>query len=120
METELIKLEQEFSKAIVNNDAQAVDRFVTADWVIVDPDGGIVDRARFLEVIRSGALVHEAMDSTDFRIKVYGDTAVVTAVTVTKGKFMGQAYSSRERATDVFVKQNESWRCALTHLTRMK
>jgi ketosteroid isomerase-like protein len=50
-------------------------------------------------------------------VRIYGDTAVVTALTTTKGKFAGQEFTTKERATDVFVKQEGRWRCTLTHLT---
>jgi ketosteroid isomerase-like protein len=58
------------------------------------------------------------MESEDFRVRVYGDSAVVTAITSAKGKFMGQEFSTQERATDVFVKRDGCWQCVLTHLTR--
>ena len=117
MEDEILKLENEFSQAIVQNDAEAVGRLLTDDWIIIDPDGGIIDKARFLDVIKSGALTHEMMKSDDTRVRIYGDTAIVTALTTTKGKFHGQAFATKERASDVFVKQNGRWRCALSHLT---
>ena len=118
MEEELLKLEEAFAQAIVKNDPEAIGRFVADDWIIIDSDGGIVDRTRFFEVIKSGALTHEMMESEDFRVRVYGDSAVVTGVTRTKGKFMGQEFSTQERATDVFVKGDGRWQCVLTHLTR--
>jgi ketosteroid isomerase-like protein len=120
MEEELLKLEKEFAEAIVKNDLEGLGRVVTDDWIIIDPNGEIVDRARFFEVIKSGALTHDIMESEDFRVRVYGDSAVVTAITSTKGKFMGQEFSTHERATDVFVKRDGRWRCVLTHLTRFK
>ena len=119
MEEELLKLEKEFAEAIVKNDLEGLGRVVTDDWIIIDPNGQIVDRARFFEVIKSGALTHDIMESEDFRVRVYGDSAVVTAITSTKVKFMGQEFSTRERATDVFVKRDERWQCVLTHLTRL-
>jgi ketosteroid isomerase-like protein len=118
MPEELLKLEKQFADAVARNDAEAIDKIVAEDWVIIDPDGSITDKARFLGVIKSGDLSHELMESTDMRVRVYGDAAVVTALTTTKGKFMGQDFSSCERATDVFVRQNDRWRCVLTHLTR--
>jgi ketosteroid isomerase-like protein len=118
VEEELLKLENEFAEAIVKNDPEAIGRLVADDWIIIDPDGGIVDRTRFFEVIKSGALTHDMMESEDIRVRVYGDSAVVTAVTRTKGKFMGQEFSTQERATDVFVKRDGRWQCVLTHLTR--
>jgi len=119
MEEELLKLESAFADAIVKNDLESIGRIVADDWIIVDPNGEIVDRTRFFEVIKSGALTHDIMESEDFRVRVYGDSAVVTAITSTKGKFMGQEFSTRERATDVFVKREGRWQCVLTHLTRL-
>ena len=118
MEEELLKLERAFADAIIKNDLESVGRIVADDWIIVDPNGEIVDRTRFFEVIKSGALTHDIMESEDFRVRVYGESAVVTAITSTKGKFMGQEFSTRERATDVFVKRDGRWECVLTHLTR--
>ena len=118
MESELMNLEQEFSKAVVSNDPKAIEPFLAADWVIIGPDGSVIDKARFLGVIASGALSHEAMDSEDFRVRVYGDTAVITALTRTRGKFMGQAFSTQERATDVFIKHGGQWRCVISQVTR--
>lgn len=117
-EEELLKLEEAFAEAIVKNDLEGIGRLVADDWIIIDPKGEIVDRTRFFEVIKSGALTHDTMQSEDFRVRVYGDAAVVTGVTRTKGKFMGQEFSTQERATDVFVRRDGRWLCVLTHLTR--
>ena len=117
MEEELVKVEQEFADAIVENDPDSIARFVTDDWIIINADGGIIDRARFFEVIKSGTLTHEMMQSDDMRVRVYGDSAVVSALTRSKGKFMGQEFTTHERSTDVFVRRGGQWRCVLTQLT---
>jgi ketosteroid isomerase-like protein len=118
MDEELLELETQFTAAIVQNDPEAVGRFVTDDWIIINADGGIIDKERFLGVIKSGTLTHEMMESDDTRVRVYGDSAVVSALTRTKGKFMGQEFSTYERSTDFFVKLDRQWRCVLTQLTR--
>jgi ketosteroid isomerase-like protein len=118
MEEELLKLENEFARAVANNDADALDGLLATDWIIVDPDGSIIDKARYLAVIRSGALSHESMEASDLRVRLYGNAAVVTGLTTTKGKFMGQDFASCERATDIFVKQSDRWQCVFTQLTR--
>jgi ketosteroid isomerase-like protein len=117
MDEELLKLEKKFTAAIVKNDAESIERFVTDDWIIINADGGIIEKERFLEVVKSGALTHDTMESDDMRVRVYGDSAVVTAVTRSKGKFMGQEFSTHERSTDVFVRRDGQWRCVLTQLT---
>ncbi len=116
---EFSKLEKDFAHAIVKNDADAIGRFLADDWIIIEPDGGIIDKTSFLGVIKSGTLTHESMESEDHRVRLYGDTAVVTGVTRSRGKYAGQEFTTQERATDVFVKQNQLWRCVFSQLTRL-
>ena len=116
---EILKLENEFGRAMIKNDPEAIGRLLADDWIIIDPDGGIIDRARFLAVIRSGTLSHEVMDSRDGRVRIYGNSAAVTALTTTTGKFSGQEFKTEERATDLWVKKNGQWMCVLSQLTRI-
>jgi len=119
-EGELLKVERDFAAAILNNDADAIDKFLTDDWAIVDADGGVIDKARFLSVIKAGTLVHEEMELDDLTVRAHGNSAVVTAITSTKGKFAGQEFTNQERATDFFVKRDGRWRCAFSQLTTFK
>ena len=114
MEEEILKVEEAFADAIARNDLEAIGRFVSDDWIIINADGGIIDKDRFFEVIKSGALTHETMESDDMRVRVYGDSAVVTALTRSKGKLMEQEFNAHERSTDVFVRRKGQWRCVLT------
>ena len=114
-----LKLEAEFADAIVRNDIQTLDGLLADDWIIVDPDGGIIDKARFPGVIESGLLTHEVMEASDVQVRIHGDTAVVVALTTTKGKFSGQPFTTTERAADVFVRQGDRWRCVFSQLTRL-
>ena len=117
MEEEVLRVEKRFANAIAKNDPEGIERFVTDEWIIINADGGIIDKERFLGVIKSGALTHEMMESDDIRVRVYGDSAVLSALTRSKGKFMGQEFSTYERSTDVFVRLDGQWRCVLTQLT---
>src|SRR2546425_6949721 len=115
----ILELERRFGEAMIRNDADAIGRLLSDDWIIIDPDGGVIDRSRFLAVIKSGALRHEAMDSEDIRVRTYPNTATVTAVTHTRTKYLDKEFNTHERATDVFAKQNGRWQCVLTHLTTL-
>ncbi len=118
-EKEILEVESKFGEAMIQNDAEAIGRILSDDWIIIDPDGGVIDKSRFLDVIKSGALKHEAMDSEDIRVRTYPNTATVTAVTHTRTKYLGKEFTTHERATDVFVKKDERWQCVLTHLTTL-
>jgi ketosteroid isomerase-like protein len=118
VEEELLKTEKAFSQAIVSNDSEAIGRILADEWIIIDSEGGLIDKTRFLDVIKSGTLTHELMESADARVRIYGDTAIVTVMATSKGKYSGQAFTTHERATDVFVKKKGRWRCVHSQLSK--
>ena len=119
-EEELIGLANAWDRAMVENDAEAIGRFMADDWTIIGSDGSVGDKATFLGLVASGALSHDLMESEDLKARVYGDAAVVTARGVSGGKYLGQAFRERERSSCVFVRQKGQWRCVLTHLSRIE
>jgi len=118
--TELMKIEKDWSDAFESNDPAAIERFIADDWSIVGPNGKVTDRAAFMDLIKSGALTHSKMDLEDAKVRVYGEAALVTARGISEGTFNGKAFREEERLTDFFVKQNGTWKCVLTHLTRLE
>jgi ketosteroid isomerase-like protein len=116
---QLEEIEKEFEAAMVRNDRDAIAQFLAEDWVIVGPDGKVIQRTRFLEVIQAGLLVHTRMETSETRIRVYGDAAVVTGLTTSAGSFAGQEFSNQERATSVYVRQKGRLVCVLTQLTTL-
>src|SRR5262245_13942810 len=118
-EKELNMLEKEWALAFVKNDAEAVGRYMADDWTVISPDGNVIDKATFLGLIKSGVLTHDQMEFAEVKVRVYGDTAVVTSQATSKGKFRGEAFRELERSTDVLVKQKGQWKSVLTHLTRI-
>jgi ketosteroid isomerase-like protein len=116
---EFVTLEGKWAEAFVRNDAEAIGRQIAEDWTIITPEGNVLDRSTFLGLIKSGDLSHEAMEFVDSSVRVYGDTAVVTARATSRGRFKGQPFSESEWSTDVLVNQGGQWKCVLTHLTRI-
>ncbi|NNH75188.1 nuclear transport factor 2 family protein [Nocardia uniformis] len=117
---ELTEISRDWASAIVSNDPARIAHFMTEDWVIV-AESGISTREEFLALISSGDLTHSAMDTVDEpRIRVYGDTAVVTARATNTAHYRGDRFDSDEWVTDVFLRRDGEWRCVLTHLTTAK
>jgi len=116
-EMELLALERQFGQAVIKGDVEALERLVSDDWIIIGPEGKVIPKAGFLAVLESGALTHSVMELDETRVRVYGGTALVTGRATATGAFQGQAFTTRERSTDVFVRQQGRWRCVLTQLT---
>jgi len=119
MEEELIARAHAWDRGMVQNDAEAIGRYMADDWTIVGPDGSMSDKATFLGLVKSGALTHDVMESGDIRIRIYGDTAVLLARGVSGGNYLGQAFREVELSSNVFVRQHGQWKCVLTHLSRL-
>ncbi len=117
--TELLRVSEDWDQAMVANDAKLIGSFMSDDWIIIGPDGRLGNKGDFLALIESGDLTHDVMTTEDANVRVYGDTAVVTARGISGGKYRGQAFRELERSSSVFVKEAGSWRCVLTHLSRI-
>src|SRR5215813_8291789 len=104
---------------MVENNPEAIGRYMADDWTIIGSDGSIGDKATFLELVKSRKLSHDEMTSEDLNIRAYGDTAVVTARGVSGGQYEGRSFRELERVSCVFVRQSGQWKCVLTHLSRL-
>ena len=116
---QLIETANQWDRAMVENDADAIGEFMADDWIIIGSDGSVGDKASFLELVRSGSLSHDVMESHEARVRVYGDTAVMTARGISGGSYRGHRFHEVERVSCVFIRQEGRWRCVLTHLSRM-
>jgi ketosteroid isomerase-like protein len=116
---ELLALATEWDRSMVENDADAIGRYMADDWTIIGSDGSLGDKATFLELVKSGVLTHNVMTSEDMRVRVYGDTALTISRGVSGGTYQGRPFREVERVSCVFVRQEGRWRCVLTHLSRL-
>lgn len=113
----LTAIVDDWAAAIVANDADRIGSFMADEWVIVS-GSGIADREEFLAYVRSGDLTHSAMEAvTPPRIRVHGDTALVTARITNTAHYGGRRFDADEWTTDAFVRRDGGWRCVLTHIT---
>jgi len=126
IEEELISVTHDWDRAMVANDAEVIGAYLADDWTIIGPDGGVGDKATFLELVRSGKLTHNVMESHDLNVRVYGDAAVVIARGISGGAYQGESFYLVERVSCVFVRQNSEpraaenrWRCVSTHLSQI-
>ena len=119
-EHELLAVVHDWDRVMVQNDADAIGRFMADDWIIVGADGSTSDKASFLGLVKTGVLSHDLMQSEDIDIRVYGDAAIVVARGVSGGLYQGHPFREAERQSNMFIRQGSQWRCVLTHLSRLQ
>lgn len=107
---ELLKANREYDEALVRGDALVLERLYSDDFIYTTPDGEVRDKAQQLAFTRTGDLRLESGQSDDVRVRVYGNTAVMTGRFTATGKFRDQRIDIRERYTAVWVKREGRWR----------
>ena len=114
---EFQKIEEAFNQAIISNNVKEIEKCISSDWVLVDANGGIIPRERFLHVVEQGWLKHDTMTKEILRVKVYENMAVVTGRGKNTGWFKDEPLKADEWVTDIYKKEGDQWLCVLTHLT---
>jgi ketosteroid isomerase-like protein len=109
IERELLKANQEYDEALMRSDAAALDRIYSDDFIYTTPDGEVRDKAKQLAFTKRGDLRLESGRSDDVRVRVYGNTAVMTGRFTAKGRFRESLIDIRERYTAVWVKTQGRW-----------
>ena len=111
-------MEQAWLDAEKNNDAAAFEQIVADDWIAVNPDGKSQTKAERAAEIKTAHVVSATLG--DMRVRVFGDTAVVTGtddeITMTDGKKSSDHYVW----TDVFVKRNGKWLAVASQTAQIK
>lgn len=112
VEKELIALDKRLAEAESKGDANAVERILASDYSLVDQTGRVTDRARALSILKAG---HRAtMATSDYAVRVFGDTAVMTHAATIKGE--GDSVEQL-RTTHVWVRRDGRWQLAADHCT---
>lgn len=108
---EVARLDREYQAAVKHNDAATLDRIMHPDFALVLSTGAVVTRDEILAEARSGEVVFERQDEDPGSqvVRVWGDTAVVTACLWIKGAERGQPFERRLWFSDTYVRTPRGW-----------
>ncbi len=113
--TELRKLEKVWNDAQLNGDASALDRLWADDLVVTVPDMPVMDKNESLNFVRSGKMKFQTYKTSDLRIRVYRDAAVVTGqLERTRSANRGE-FEDDWRFTKIYVRRAGRWQVVAWH-----
>ena len=107
---QIVDMERQAKEASLRRDADFSLRTLAEDYVAITPLGQVTTKQETISARRSGQLRYESMNITDMVVRLYGDTAVVTARADVKGHQLGEDFSGPYRYTRVWVRRNGQWR----------
>ena len=119
VEQALIKLENDWNDASMKRDVVMLGRILADDYSFTDHDGMMSTKTQILDMLKSGEDVVTSAVSTDMKVRVYGDAAVVTGHYTAKEQLKGKDISGTSAFTDTWVKRPGGWVCVATHGSRV-
>ena len=107
-------LDTQYQAAVERNDADTMARILLDDFALVVGNGTTYSKADLIESARAREFVweHQAEEPGTQRVRVWGDTAVVTAKLWLKGTSGGKAIDKKLWFSDTYVRTPGGWRYA--------
>ena len=103
-------LDIEYQAAVKHNDAATMDRILADDFVVVAGSGKVYTKADLLQMARTRRVQYEHQEDSDQTVRVWGDTAVVTAKIWLKGVDEGEPFDWHVWFSDTYVRTPSGWR----------
>jgi ketosteroid isomerase-like protein len=107
-EKDLQQIERDWTQASLKGDATALGKILGDDWVGQGP-AGTMTKAQVLAELKSGDNKTDSITLGDMKVRIYGDTAIVTGSDDEKSSYKGKDTSGHYTWTDVFVKRKGHW-----------
>jgi ketosteroid isomerase-like protein len=114
----LIATDQRQQHAYVARDWAALDEIFTDDYVLVLWNGAERSKADVLREAAKPDSRWEINETSGWKVRVHGDTAIVQAQLHQKGTSGGQAFDSVVGFSDTYVRENGKWRNVHAHASK--
>jgi ketosteroid isomerase-like protein len=115
-EQALMQMERDWTAAALKKDTATLDKILADDWAGQNP-AGVATKGETLADLKSGDAKLESETLGDMKVRVFGDTAVVTGSDDEKSSYKGKDTSGHYTWTDVFVKRHGRWQAVASQGT---
>lgn len=105
-------LDTKYQAAVKSNDAVTMDQILAHDFVLVTGRGKVFSKTDLIESARKKEVTYERQDEEPGtqKVRVWGDTAVVTALLWIKGMQGSKPIDYKLWFSDTYVRTPTGWR----------
>jgi hypothetical protein len=90
-----------------------MDRILADDFVLVTGNGRVYTKADLLKEAAEKNVIYERQEDYNRTVRLWGDTAVVTALLWAKGADRGEPFDYKVWFSDTYVRSSTGWRYVL-------
>lgn len=105
---------------MLNNNVGDMDRLLADDYIAITANGTIETKAQALALRKAGTLRITRLELSDFKIRIYGDTAVVTSRAEIHGSNGASDISGHYRYTRVYNRRLGQWKIVSFEASRIR
>ncbi len=106
----IAELDTEYQAAVKNNDATTMNRILADDFILVTGRGKVYNKTDLIDTAKNQDIIYEHQEDTEQTVRVWGDTAVITALLWQKGTIKGVAFDDHLCFSDTYVRTPDGWR----------
>src|SRR5438132_6213898 len=109
VEEELKKLETDRAAAAVKGDVATLEKQTSDDYTFINLYGQMSDKSQMVSNFKTGRTKITSNEVSDMKVRVYGNTAVITGKADVAGTMAGKDTKGQIMFTRVYVKKGGSW-----------
>lgn len=109
-EKEILVFEDKRYAAMIAKDEKALAELFADDLIYVHSSGLVDTKASYIAAIRSGKFDYRKCERFEEKVRVYGDTALVTGRAVFEAVVEGTAKTLRLRYLNVWTRTAAGWK----------
>lgn len=114
---ELITIEKEMARAMQWNTGTIFRRTYEDDFVGILPTGQVMDKATWIASIESSGIKYTSFVTSDIKVRMFQDTAVVTCLWSSRGTQGSRSFSRQWRVMHVYVYGQRGWKTVASQET---
>ncbi len=118
-EEQLKKLETDRAAAAVKGDVATLEKQTSDDYTFINLYGQMSDKSQMINNFKTGRTKLTSNEVSDMKVRVYGNTAVVTGKADVAGVMAGKDTKAQIMFTRVYVKQGGQWQSVAFQQTRV-
>ena len=108
------------SAALIAGDAETLREILTEDFLYIDASGRLLNKTSYLEnYVLADHVKWISQEFEEISISDYGNVSVVACIVHDIALFSGVDFDARLRATFIYVRKHNSWRCKFGQSTRI-
>jgi ketosteroid isomerase-like protein len=116
---EIENLESQWRAAVLQNDVATANRLLADDYLGINPNGTLETKADALAQRRAGTVKISSLDPDNVKVRVYGDTAVVTSRVAVQGHDGERDISGLYHYTRVYSRRSGEWKIVSFEASRI-